>query len=180
MEKKDYKPKYLRNSIIVLLIIAVVASFSYFVIIRKVNYNLGESYYLARLYEDAIIKLKPLGNYQDSRSLYIRSLYRQGEIYYESTNYMMALEKFEELKDILPETDLLITDTKYMMAVLEGVNQRYDESERLLNELDGYAKCNELIEAAKSTSVEPFITENRNHVIAMDFKSVIELYLNSK
>lgn len=180
MEKKDYKPKYLRNTVIIILIIAVVASFSYFVVIRRVNYNLGENYYLARLYEEAIGKLEPLGNYKDSKSLYIRSLYRLGELYYESTNYVKAMETFEKLQEVLPDTDLLLTDTKYMMAVLEGVNQRYDDSILLLEELDGYSKCNELMAAAKEANVDPFITEHRNHVLAMDFKSVIELYLNSK
>ncbi|MCK5811554.1 MAG: hypothetical protein KAG94_01525 [Clostridiales bacterium] len=181
MNKEDYKPKYFRNTMITLLIIAIVVSFSYFVVIRKINYNLGERYYLARIYPDAIKKLKPLGNYQDSKSLYIRSLYRQGELFYFTYNYKMAIDNFEELAIILPETKILVTDAIYMMAVHEGVNKRYASCITILkNNCYGYAKYYELLDAARAEYNKAFVLEHRNHVIALNYREVIGYYLNSK
>lgn len=181
MKKEDYKTKYFRNTIVTILIVAIVCSFSYFVVIRKINYNLGERYYLARLYPDAIKKLKPLGNYQDSKSLYIRSLYKQGELFYFTYNYTMSIDNFEELALILPETEILVMDAKYMMAVHEGVNQRYDECIAILKECCvGYANYSVLLDAARAGYNKAFVLEHRNHVIALDYAEVIGYYLNSK
>ena len=180
MEKKDYKPKHIRNIIIIILIVAAIASFSYFTVVRTVNYNLGEDYYLARLYDDAISKLEPLGNYKDSKSLFIRSLYKQADIYYSAYDYISAMPYYEKLATILPETNILIDDTIYIMAILEGVNERYDECLLLLNDIKNYDNYNIALKAAEEKNNAFFVTEHRTHIRSIDYKTVISYYLNSK
>jgi len=180
LEKKYYKPKYIRNIIIFLLFITIVSLLSYFIIIRQINYNLGERYYITKLYPDAIKKLKPLGDYKSSKSLYIRALYKQGLSYYNSYNYLLALESFKELSIILPETSALINDTNYMMALQEGINEHYDECIIILTTLSGYEKSNQLIKDANNKKHESFVIEHRTHVIIYTFKDIVDFYLNNK
>jgi len=180
LEKKYYKPKYIRNAILSLLIIAIISTLSYFIVVRQINYNLGERYYVTKLYPDAIKKLKPLGDYKNSKSLYIRALYKQGLSYYNSYNYLLALESFEELALILPETTPLIDDTNYMMALQEGVNEHYDTCISILESLSGYEKSEQLIKDAMNKKHESFVNEHRTHAIVYTFKDVVDFYLNNK
>jgi len=180
MDKKYYKPKYLRNILITILIIALVSTLSYFLVIRTVNYNLGEDYYLARLYPDAIKKLEPLGDFKDSKSLYIRSLYKQAEIYYVSYDYLNAIDYYTQLAQILPDTSILIQDSMYMMAILEGLNERYDECVLLLNKIEDYKSYQEAFEAANNKDNAFFVFEHRTHIKSLSYKEVISFYLNSK
>ena len=180
MEKKDYRPKHIRNILIIIIIVTTIASLSYFTVIRTVKYNLGEDYYLAHLYQDAINKLKPLGNYKDSKSLYIRSLYKQADIYYSAYDYINAIPYYEKLSVILPETNILIADTIYMMAILEGVNERYEQCLVLLNDIKDYNNYNIVLKAIEEKNNAFFVTEHRTHIRSIDYKTVISYYLNSK
>lgn len=180
MEKEYYKRKILKPLIITIIIVALLASFTYFVVIRKVNYNLGERYYLGKLYPEAIQKLKPLGDYDNSYSLYIRSLYRQGKQYFDSYNYILAIKYFEDLAVELPGTQPLVDDCKFMMAVTEGAFGRFGECLIMLNKFDDFPDYDRIMEAAVNRDQDFFIFEYKTHRITMELKDVINVYINKE
>lgn len=174
------KRKRILYTLIILSIIATGAAFGYFSVYRQVQYNLGERLYLGRAYEDSARKFRALGDFKDSRNLYIRSLYRTGDRYYQSYNYLLAIRAFEELASILPGTVVLVTDAYYMMAITEGYARRYEKALELLSALKGYAKSNQLMEAARNRNHAVFVNELRNHVPPLNFQEVMRLYLDSR
>lgn len=181
MGKKDFKRNRWKPVVITVMIIALIASFTYFVVIRRVNFNLGERYYISKSYPEAISKLKPLGNYRDSYSLYIRSLYKQGMQYYDMGNYLDAMKYFGELADELPGAEKLVTDCKYMTAISEGSAGRFGEAIIILNGLeDCDSDCQTALEAASSRDGEFFIHEYKTHNIPMEMADVVNLYLDKK
>jgi tetratricopeptide (TPR) repeat protein len=174
------KIRTIRNTIITLVVIAAAAAFSYYVVIRPVQYNLGEKYYQSRVYDESSRIFSKLGNYKDSRSLYIRSLYHLGTIYYGAYNYLDAITVFGELADTLPGTEVLVTDSYYMMAIMEGIAGRYDSCMEILAGLGGYEKSDLILEAARNQSRDVLLTEHRIHVIPLSFGEVVRIYLSEK
>ncbi|MFO7637652.1 MAG: hypothetical protein R6W96_10145 [Clostridia bacterium] len=174
------KNRTIRNTIITLVVIAALAAVSYIVVIRPVQYNLGEKYYQSRVFDESSRIFSKLGNYKDSRSLYIRSLYHLGTMYYGAYNYLDAIAIFEELAGTLPGTEVLITDSYYMMAIMEGIAGRYDSCLDILAGLGGYAKSDLMMESARTKDRDALLTEYRIHVIPLSFGEVVRIYLSEQ
>ena len=158
-----------------MLAVGLIIALLFAVVLPLIRYNTAMALFEAGEYKQSGDAFREMGSYRDSVMMLARSLYREGEEYYNDGEFEDAAAPFEELAEYYPEAEVLVTDAQYMAAVKYGTLGKFDKALEGLEDVADYANAPALIAAAEAEDSKPFIEESLSHDLPLSEDDIIDL-----